>query len=614
MTKILVIEDEEPLLHEILDTLQFEGFDAEGANNGLDGLQLAFKLMPDLVVSDVMMPGLDGYGVLLGLRENSETAIIPFIFLTAKADKIDMRRGMELGADDYLTKPFSNADLLAAIRARLAKQAAAETHRLRSYSHRLVALQEYERRKTADTLQNELGQIVTGLKVTLEMSKHLPPDALRATFEEVESMVSDVSTTINETSLSLWPAPLDHLGLLPALFWQFERYSAHTGVRVDFQHKGLEHSFEPRVKTAVFRIIQEALENVAKHAGVECVRVQTWTEDQKIHLQIDDEGVGFKLEECLTSDDAIGLIGMHERAVALNGNMTIMSTPHEGAKVSVQIPLAESAPPKINRNGHRMHEITVGAPVKPSIPIITPQIEVETSEQPATPPSPTPRRPGREVAIVLADDNDITRRGLRSLLETQSGFSVIGEVVCGTDVVDTVEQLSPDVLVLNLVMPELGGLEITSQITQQCPDTQVLILSPYHEEAYFLEAFRRGATGYILKNTSVDNLAQAVREVVANRRYLSPSLSDRAIESYIDIQRIQKDPTQDAYGTLTNREREVLHLVLDGYTNSAIAEQLVISPRTAETHRANMMRKVGVRNYRELLRFALRRGIIAVED
>jgi DNA-binding NarL/FixJ family response regulator len=613
MTKILVIEDEEPLLQEILDTLQFEGFDVEGASNGLEGLQLAFKHMPDLIVCDVMMPGLDGYGVLLGLRENSEMAIIPFVFLTAKTDKTDVRRGMDLGADDYLTKPFASADLLAAIRVRLAKKAAAETHRLRIYAHKLVALQEHERRNTADALQNKLGQIVTGLQVTLEMSKHLPPAGLRAALEEAEAMAGQVSIAINETSLSLWPAPLDHLGLLPALFWQFERYTARTGVQVDFQHKGLNHSFVAPLKAAVFRIIQEALENVDKHAGVDRVQVRAWVEEQRINIQIEDEGVGFALDENLTSVDAIGLIGMHERTVALGGSMAIMSAPHEGTMVSVQIPLADKERPEQNQDEQNSPTITVSAPVKPPASLMH-QSLLENENEPVTIAPPRPRRMGREISIVLADDNDITRRGLRSLLEAQSGFSVIGEVVCGTDVADMVHQLGPDVLVLNLVMPELGGLEITSQVALQCPETRVLILSPYHEEAYFLEAFRRGATGYILKNTSVDNLAQAVREVVANRRYLSPSLSDRAIESYIDIQRIQKDPTQDPYGTLTNREREVLHLVLDGHTNAAIAEQLVISPRTAETHRANMMRKIGVRNYRELLRFALRRGIITVED
>ena len=142
----------------------------------------------------------------------------------------------------------------------------------------------------------------------------------------------------------------------------------------------------------------------------------------------------------------------------------------------------------------------------------------------------------------------------------------------------------------------------------------MLILSTYHEEVYFLEVFRGGAAGYVLKNSSADDLVQAVREVIAGRRYLSPSLSERAIESYINIQRLQIGTALDAYGTLTNREREVLHLVLDGHTNTQIATQLVISPRTAETHRANMMRKLGLHNQTELIRYALRRGIISMDD
>jgi DNA-binding NarL/FixJ family response regulator len=280
-----------------------------------------------------------------------------------------------------------------------------------------------------------------------------------------------------------------------------------------------------------------------------------------------------------------------------------MTAPYEGTHVRAQIPLKDASVRPQHNTAQEMSVITLDGSVEAPPP----------SSQPL-PPQPRSRRPDQAINIVLADDNDITRRGLYSLLEAQPGFSVVGEIDRGTEVVETVKRLRPEVLVLDLVMPELGGLEITGQIAQQCPQTRILILSPYHEEAYFLEAFRRGATGYILKNTSVDDLTQAVREVVADRRYLSPSLSDRAIESYIDIQRIQKDPTLDAYGTLTNREREVLHLVLDGHTNAAIAEQLVISPRTAETHRANMMRKIGVANYRELLRYAMRRGIISIDD
>jgi two-component system, NarL family, response regulator NreC len=613
MHKILVIEDSESLLEEIFDTLRFENFDVIGAENGLIGLRMAREYMPDLIVCDIMMPEMDGYEVLQELRSDLATAMIPFIFLTAKAERSDMRKGMELGADDYLTKPFANAELLATIRARLAKQIAIETQRLRAFSHRLVTVQENERRQIANKLQNEIGQITNGLKLTLEMSKHLPPDALRSTFINAQGMVDSISEKIDNTALDLWPTALEHLDLLPALFWQFERYTNQTQIEVNFQHTGLEGPFEPELKTTVYRILQKGLSNVANHADVEKVTAQIWIEEEVLNIQIVDEGNGFNLEEVLADGASIGLVGMRERALSLNGDLTIVTALGKGTSVFVRIPLGDSVEKAQPHIPDVIRSLTIAppnekSPVQPTKLMTTPKEHDEKTIRPRS------KRVGENINIVLADGNDIMRQGLRSLLVAEPGFSVLGQTASGLDVLDLVEHFKPDVLVLDLTMPEIGGLDILREVAQHFPNTRVIILSTYHEEAYFLEAFRGGASGYILKNSSADDLALAIHEVVAGRRFLDQSLSERAIESYIDIQKLQKDTTLDAYGTLTNREREILHFVLDGHTNAQIARHLVISPRTAETHRANMMRKLGVHNQTELIRYALRRGIISMDD
>jgi DNA-binding NarL/FixJ family response regulator len=181
----------------------------------------------------------------------------------------------------------------------------------------------------------------------------------------------------------------------------------------------------------------------------------------------------------------------------------------------------------------------------------------------------------------------------------------------GLQVTEVVERLQPDVLVLDLMMPGLDGLEVTRRICQRIPHTQVVILSMHANESYVLEALRHGAVGYVLKEASAADLVHAVREVIAGRRYLSPPLSERAIEAYVEKARAT---TLDRYDTLTAREREVLHLAAEGSSNAAIAARLGISSRTVETHRANLMRKLELRSQADLLRYALHRRIIPTRE
>lgn len=212
--------------------------------------------------------------------------------------------------------------------------------------------------------------------------------------------------------------------------------------------------------------------------------------------------------------------------------------------------------------------------------------------------------------LVLVDDHPIVRQGLRALLEAEPGFRIIGEAGDGIEAAKLVERLQPDVLVLDLMIPGLNGLEVTRQVRQRSPLTQIVILSMHANEAYVLEALRNGATGYVLKGAAAAELIQAIREVSAGRRYLSPPLSERAIEAY--VQKANTAPL-DLYETLTTREREILQLTTEGFSATEIADRLSISSRTVETHRANLMRKLRLRTQTDLIRYALRRGILPME-
>jgi DNA-binding NarL/FixJ family response regulator len=211
------------------------------------------------------------------------------------------------------------------------------------------------------------------------------------------------------------------------------------------------------------------------------------------------------------------------------------------------------------------------------------------------------------INIILADDHQIVRQGLRAILAAYDDITIVAEAVDGLDALEKVNQFKPDILVQDWVMPHLGGSQLTHEVRLRSPGTQVIILSMHADEIYVSEAFRNGALGYLLKNDSAAELIQAIREVSVGHRYLGSLLSEKAIESYIrNSQSIEVDP----YETLTPREREILGLICEGDTGAAVAKKLSLSVRTVEMHRANFMNKLGLHTQIDIIRFAIKRGLI----
>jgi len=212
------------------------------------------------------------------------------------------------------------------------------------------------------------------------------------------------------------------------------------------------------------------------------------------------------------------------------------------------------------------------------------------------------------IQIALAEDHHLVRQGFKLVLEAENDFRLVGEAADGLAAVSLVAKAKPNVLLLDLMIPRLHGLEVTRQCRRDVPQTRVIILSMHADEPYVMEALRNGAGGYVLKDCTASDLVQAVRAVAAGRRYLSPALAERALTGYVER---PGESDVDVYETLTNRERLVLQMAAEGKTSGEIATALFISPRTAETHRANLMRKLSLRSQTDLVRFAIRRGIIA---
>jgi DNA-binding NarL/FixJ family response regulator len=213
------------------------------------------------------------------------------------------------------------------------------------------------------------------------------------------------------------------------------------------------------------------------------------------------------------------------------------------------------------------------------------------------------------ITTVLADDHPIVRKGLRALLEGEDHCRVVGEASDGLTAIDLIARLRPDVAVVDVQLPDLNGLEVARRTRERAPETAIVMLSMYSDEPYVLDALRHGASAYVLKASATTDLIDAVHAAVGGRRYLSASLSERAIDAYARRAAEAAQPL-DRYELLTDREREVLQLAAQGLTNSEIGSRLAISPRTAETHRANFLRKLGLQSQTDLVRFAVGRGLI----
>jgi two-component system response regulator NreC len=215
------------------------------------------------------------------------------------------------------------------------------------------------------------------------------------------------------------------------------------------------------------------------------------------------------------------------------------------------------------------------------------------------------------IRVLLADDHQIVLQGLQALLEAEHDMQVLGGISSGLEVSDAVEQLKPDVLVLDLMMPGLNGLDVTRIVRQRSPKVRIIILSMHSNEAYVLQALRNGASGYVLKDANPETLIEAIREVITGRKYLSAPFSERGIEVYL---KKSAGGASDTYETLTAREREVLQLAAEGHSNNEIAERLSISPRTVEVHRSRVMEKLHLKNHTQLVKYAVQRGILVMES
>ena len=361
--RILLVDDNPVVLFKVAHVLSGAGYTVIEAKTGSEGLALARSEHPDLILLDVRLPDINGIEVCRRLKASPETSRLFVVMLSEKETSAESQAGgLEAGADSYIARPIENRELIARIQAMLRIQQAESALRvaqaeleqrvaertaelsqanaaLRAMSLRLVEVQEKERRFVAHELHDQLGQTLTGLKLVLEMSLKPTNPSQAESFAEALRLIDDLMERIRRLSVDLRPHMLDDLGLLPALEWHFRRFGKQTGIQVQLKRTATFNRLPPPIETAAYRIVQEALTNVARHSGAKEADVRLWAGDERLRVQVEDRGKGFQPEQALAARNSTGLAGMRERAELLGGEFTLESSPGSGTLITVELPL-----------------------------------------------------------------------------------------------------------------------------------------------------------------------------------------------------------------------------------------------------------------------------------
>ncbi|GCE20620.1 response regulator [Dictyobacter kobayashii] len=213
-----------------------------------------------------------------------------------------------------------------------------------------------------------------------------------------------------------------------------------------------------------------------------------------------------------------------------------------------------------------------------------------------------------KIRILLADDHTILRAGLKMMLNAQPDMEVVGEAQDGRQAIQEAQRIQPDVILMDITMPDINGIEATKQIKRLLPDVRILVLTMHEHDEYVFQALRAGAAGYMLKEAADTELITAIHVIKSGQFYLSPTAQSVVVGDY--LQRVRTGEERDSYSSLTEREREILKLVAEGHTNNQIAERLIISPKTVDTHRTHIMDKLNLHSRAELVKYAMRRGLL----
>lgn len=373
---ILIVDDTPANLGVIVDYLRHYGFGIMIARSGESALQKARYAPPDIILLDVLMPDMDGFETCRQLKADEITKDIPVIFMTSLTSPEDKVKGFEAGAVDYVTKPLYQEEVLARItthlrlrdltlslqeknrqlelssrteRERMFEAVNQQREQLRNLANRLTEVQEAERKQLARELHDHLGQVLTAIRINSKaINYELPSDCdpkIRERLNEISTLTDQTMEEIRELSINLRPPMLDDLGLVPTLRWYIKQYANRLNIEAKFDVLGLADRLTSELETTFFRVVQEALTNIARHAQATSVHVRLHRKGSAVVALIEDNGQGFDVAKVMarkSTTSGTGLLGMRERVTLLGGYFDIQSRPGHGAQLRVEIPQENS--------------------------------------------------------------------------------------------------------------------------------------------------------------------------------------------------------------------------------------------------------------------------------
>ena len=433
-----------------------------------------------------------------------------------------------------------------------------------------------ERNRLAREIHDTLAHSLTGIIIQLEIAGELvngDPKAAQTQIEEVQKLARH---SLEEARRSVWDLhpQLDISHSLTETIQIEVTRTANVGVNLSLSVTGEEpQSIDRRVSFTVLRIVHEALANVIKHARARVGEVQLIFEPSVLKVRITDDGTGFDTSAAhgmlSKNSGGFGLISMRERARLVGGDFDIRSAPGQGTRIEVYMPY---------------HRASGNAATRNEAPVAGGRQETATER----------------IRVLIVDDQELARQGIRSMLEQSDAVNVVGTAGDGEEALEAIRALAPDVVLLDVKMPKLDGVQTMKKLQESGLDTRVILLSVYGNNEFIFEGLRAGAAGYLLKDTGREELVRAIKTVYEGGSLLQPI----TLGQLIDHAELKKS------SQLTERELEVLSLLTSGSQNKEIAEHLSLRVRTVRFHVENIYRKLGVQSRTQAVRAAAEQGLL----